>query len=166
MHTYNNGVSHAHIPGPGSAGQPETRSGRILALDVGSRRIGLAVSDVLGITAQPLETLNRTNKRADFAELRKIAQSHDVTEIVVGNPLNMSGEPGQQAEKIAIFVDELRSRLGLPVHLWDERLTSAEAHRILDDSGHSKDRMHRKGKVDRIAAVLILQSFMESRSRP
>ena len=79
--------------------------------------------------------------------------------------LNMSGESGAQAEKIAAFADELHARLGLPVHLWDERLTSAEAHRFLDDSGHSKDRMARKGKVDRIAAVLILQSFMQSRTR-
>jgi putative Holliday junction resolvase len=144
--------------------QPESRS-RILALDVGSRRIGLAVSDALGITAQPLETLNRTKKRADFAELRKVIRQHGVTAIVVGNPLNMSGEPGSQAEKIALFAEELRQRFNLPVHLFDERLTSGEAHRILDDSGHSKDRISRKGKVDQIAAVLILQAFMESRAR-
>ncbi len=162
MRTYNVGVSGSAIIGSDSAGRPEGK-GRILALDVGSRRIGLAVSDALGITAQPLETLNRTNKRADFAELKKVIHHHSVTQIVVGNPLNMSGEPGQQAEKIAAFAEELRSRSGLPVHLWDERLTSTEAHRILDDSGHSKDRMHRKGKVDQIAAVLILQSFMQSR---
>jgi len=165
MRTYNVGVSHSALPGSDSGSQPKTH-GRILALDVGSRRIGLAVSDALGITAQPLDTLHRTNRRADFAELKKVIHHHSVTEIVVGNPLNMSGDPGSQAEKVTAFAEELRQRFALPVRLWDERLTSAEAHRILDDSGHSKDRIARKGKVDRIAAVLILQAFMESRSRP
>jgi putative Holliday junction resolvase len=155
--TYNHCVSQVnHSSSP---------TGRILALDVGSRRIGLAVSDALGITAQPLDTLTRTNKRADIAHLKKLVRAHDVAEIVLGNPLNMSGDPGSQAGKVAAFAEELRTRIGLPVHLWDERLTSAEAHRFLDDSGHSKDRMDRKGKVDRIAAVLILQSFMQSRSQ-
>jgi putative Holliday junction resolvase len=160
MRTYNHGVSKSATPAEKTAGQP----GRILALDVGSRRIGLAVSDALGITAQPLETLNRINKRADIAELKKLIHRHHVTELVLGNPLNMSGEPGFQAEKVAVFAEELRQRLHLPIHLFDERLTSTEAHRVLDDSGHSKDRMARKGKVDQIAAVLILQSFLESRS--
>jgi putative Holliday junction resolvase len=76
----------------------------------------------------------------------------------------MSGTAGTQSVRAAEFAEVLRARLGIPVHLWDERLTSTEAHRILDESGQSKDRMQRKGKVDRIAAVLILQSFMESRS--
>jgi len=165
MRTYNDGVPKpANMPADSSS--LSGVSGRLLALDVGSRRIGLAVSDALGITAQPLDTLTRTNKRADFAHLKNLIRRHDVSEVVIGNPLNMSGEAGAQAEKIAAFAEELRSRLDLPVHLWDERLTSAEAHRFLDDSGHSKDRLQRKGKVDRIAAVLILQSFMESRSRP
>src|SRR4051812_7109860 len=101
MRTYNVGVSRPSSPFTDSISQPGTQ-GRILALDVGSRRIGLAVSDALGITAQPLETLHRANKRADFAELKKVIHHHAVTEIVVGNPLNMSGEPGQQAEKVAI----------------------------------------------------------------
>jgi putative Holliday junction resolvase len=160
MRTYNHGVSKSATPADKTGGQP----GRILALDVGSRRIGLAVSDALGITAQPLETLNRTNKRADIAELKKVIHRHRVTELVLGNPLNMSGEPGFQAEKVAAFAEELRSRLKLAIHLFDERLTSTEAHRVLDDSGHSKDRIARKGKVDQIAAVLILQSFLQSRS--
>jgi putative Holliday junction resolvase len=137
---------------------------RVLALDVGSRRIGIAVTDALGITAQGLETLHRKNKRSDMAHLQRIVSTYDVGEIVMGNPLNMSGDAGTQATKISEFAEELRTRLGVPVHLWDERLTSAEAHRIMDESGQSKDRMQRKGKVDRIAAVLILQSFMESRS--
>jgi putative Holliday junction resolvase len=151
---YNSGVS-----------SPQNSGGkkRILAMDVGARRIGLAVTDALGITAQGLETLDRKNKRSDFARLQNIVSTYDVGEIVMGNPLNMTGTEGTQSAKISELAEELRGRLGVPVHLWDERLTSAEAHRILDESGHSKDRMQRKGKVDRIAAVLILQSFMESR---
>jgi putative holliday junction resolvase len=162
MRTYNHGVSHPDDSRNHTQSTPEV-PGRILALDVGSRRIGLAVSDALGITAQPLNTLTRTTKRADFAQIKKLIREYHVTELVLGNPLNMSGEAGAQAGKVAAFADELRNLLGLPVHLWDERLTSAEAHRILDDSGHSKDRMHRKGKVDRIAAMLILQAYMQSR---
>jgi putative Holliday junction resolvase len=153
---YNRGVcseSFSHQPGK-----------RILALDLGSRRIGLAITDALGITAQGLDTLNRKNKRSDLAELAKVVSKYDVGEIVLGNPLNMSGTAGTQAVKVSEFAEDLRARLGVPVHLWDERLTSAEAHRILDESGQSKDRMQRKGKVDRIAAILILQSFMDSRS--
>ena len=156
MPAYNRGVSQTPIltsPHP-----------RILALDVGARRIGLAISDSIGITAQPLDTLNRTNKRNDIAYLKKLVKHHGVAEIVVGNPLNMSGTSGSQAEKVATFADELHVRLGLPVHLWDERLTSAQAHRLLDDTGRYNDRKERKGKVDQIAAALILQAFMESRS--
>ena len=145
--------------------QSRKPDGRLLALDLGSRRIGLAVSDSLGLTAQPIETIHRTTKRAVFAELKNLIQQYNIAEIVLGNPLNMSGQAGPQAAKVAAFAEELRSRFALPVHLWDERLTSAEAHRVLDDSGHSKDRFARKGKVDRIAAALILQSFMQSRSR-
>jgi len=161
MRTYNYGVSH---PQNSNDATQQRKPGRLLALDLGSRRIGLAVSDALGVTAQPLETHHRTTKRADFAELKNLIQLYGITEIVLGHPLNMSGEPGSQALKVAAFAEELRARFGLPVHLWDERLTSAEAHRVLDDSGHSKDRFARKGKVDRIAAVLILQAFMQSRS--
>jgi len=140
----------------------EKPRGRILALDVGSRRIGLAVTDPLGITAQGLETLTRTNKRADFQQLSALIRELGVAEIVVGNPLRMSGESGTQAEKMAAFAEELRRRFKLPVHLWDERLTSAEAHRLLSENG--MDRMERKGIVDRMAAVLILQSYMASRT--
>lgn len=134
---------------------------RILALDVGSRRIGLAVSDPLGITAQGLPTLTRKNKRADFAALRRVIRKHGVAEIVVGHPLRMSGEASAQTAKVTAFVEELRAEFSGPIHLWDERLTSAQANRILDESGHT--RMERKGIVDQMAAGLILQSFMDAR---
>jgi len=138
-------------------------SRRILGLDVGSRRIGIAVSDPLGITAQGLETLQRKNKRHDFEYLDQIIREYDVQEIVVGLPLRMSGMEGDQARKIQAFAEDLHERFRLPVHLWDERLTSAEANRLLRTTDLS---IQKRGKaVDRMAAVLILQGWMESRSR-
>lgn len=133
--------------------------GRILAIDFGSRRMGLALSDPLGITAQGIETLQRKNKRADFARLQDIIRQHQVAEIVLGLPLKLSGEPGPQAEKVTQFAEELRQKFKLPVHLWDERLTSAQANRILREAELSIQK--RAQAVDRMAAVLILQSFLE-----
>ena len=137
-------------------------SGRILAIDYGSRRMGLAVSDPLGITAQGIETLERKNKRADFGRLERTIREYQVREIVLGNPLHMSGLEGTQSKKVAEFAEELRQRFQLPVHLWDERLTSAEANRLLRENEVSLKKRARA--VDRMAAVLILQSFMQSRS--
>lgn len=134
-------------------------SGRILGLDVGSRRIGIAVSDPLGITAQGLETLQRRNKRQDLAALEKIIRDYAVQEIVVGLPLRMSGAEGTQSDKMQVFADDLRKRFRLPVHLWDERLTSAEANRLLRETELSIEK--RAKAVDRMAAVLILQGWME-----
>ena len=138
--------------------------GRILGLDVGLRRIGLAISDPLGITAQGLETLHRKNKKHDFAFLNRIIREYEVKQIVVGLPLRMSGVEGPQAEKIQAFVEDLRRHFKLTVHLWDERLTSAEANRILRETDLSIEK--RSQAVDRMAAVLILQSWMQSRSQP
>jgi len=133
----------------------------VLGLDVGSKRIGIAVSDLLGITAQGLETLQRQNKRLDFEKLAKVIEKFGITQIVVGYPLRMSGEEGVQAEKMQRFAEELRRRFQLPVHLWDERLTSAEANRLLRETDMS---IRRRGQVvDQLAAVLILQSWMEGR---
>jgi len=135
-------------------------AGRVLGLDVGSRRIGIAVSDPLGITAQGLKTLERKNKRHDIDYLQQVVREYEVREIVVGLPLRMSGSEGTQSEKMRAFADELHKKLGLPVHLWDERLTSAEANRFLRETELS---IEKRGKaVDRMAAVLILQGWMES----
>jgi putative Holliday junction resolvase len=130
-------------------------------MDVGTRRIGLAISDLLGITAQGLETLQRRNKRTDFAHLERIIREHDVTGVVMGLPLRMSGEEGIQAEKMQDFAEEIRRRFKLPVHLWDERLTSVQANRLLRETEMS---IKRRGEVvDQMAAVLILQSWMDSK---
>jgi putative Holliday junction resolvase len=134
---------------------------RILAIDYGSRRMGLAVSDLLGITAQGLETLERKNNRSDFARLQKTIREYRVGEIVLGYPLRMSGEEGMQSQKVAAFAEQLREQFRLPVHLWDERLTSAEANRLLREANLSIKR--RAQAVDRVAAVLILQSFLQAR---
>lgn len=124
--------------------------------------MGLAVSDLLGITAQGLETLQRKNKRSDFARLERLLREYQVREIVLGNPLSMSGEQGAQSQKVAVFAEELRQRFSIPVHLWDERLTSAEANRLLREAELSIEK--RAQAVDRMAATLILQSWMQSRS--
>jgi putative pre-16S rRNA nuclease len=132
--------------------------GRVMGLDVGSRRIGIAVSDLLGITAQGLETLQRRNKRTDFEALRLLIKEYKVREIVVGLPLRMSGAEGIQSDKMRVFAEELRKKFKLPVHLWDERLTSAEANRLLRETELS---IEKRGKaVDRMAAILILQGWM------
>ena len=137
--------------------------GRVLGLDVGARRIGIAVSDALGITAQGLETLQRSNKRRDFEHLQQVIRQYEVKEIVVGLPLRMSGAEGTQSAKMVHFAEELRKHFSMPVHLWDERLTSAEANRVLRESEMS---IRRRGQiVDQLAAVLILQSWMDAKTR-
>jgi putative Holliday junction resolvase len=141
--------------------KPVRPKGRILGLDVGARRIGVAVSDPLGITAQGLETLQRRNKRYDLAALEQVIAEYEVREVVVGLPLRMSGAEGTQSDKMQLFAEDLRKRFRLPVHLWDERLTSAEANRLLRETELSIEK--RAKAVDRMAAVLILQGWMESR---
>jgi len=136
------------------------RPSRILGLDVGSRTIGMAVSDLLGITAQGLKTIRRKNKRHDFEALETIIRDYQVSEIVVGLPLRMSGQEGTQSDKMRQFAAELGRRFGLPVHLWDERLTSAQANRVLIQGNVRRDK--RKEKVDKMAAAILLQSYLDA----
>ena len=137
----------------------ETRP-RYLGLDVGNRRIGVAVSDELGLTAQPVMTLVRKrNRRDDLRSLARLARRFGVAGIVVGNPVHLSGDVNPQAEKTQEFAAELGTLTGLPIHLWDERLTTREAHQILYEAGHARQE-HCK-VVDQVAATLILKSFME-----
>lgn len=134
--------------------------GRVLALDVGSRRIGVAISDELGITAQGLETIQRQNKRRDLEALRQLLARYQVEQIVVGFPLRLSGAEGTQAAKMRAFAELLKSEFGVTVHLWDERWTSTEANRLLREAELSIQK--RAQAVDRMAAVLILQSWLEA----
>jgi putative Holliday junction resolvase len=135
-------------------------SGRILALDLGKRRIGLAVSDELGITAQGLETLQRTNIREDLATLAKLAVDRNVGLILMGHPLHMSGHESRQSEYTREFARRLEAITGLPTKFWDERLTSVEAGRVLRQSGISIEKRARA--VDRLAAVILLESYLDS----
>ena len=120
------------------------------------------MSDPLGITAQGLETLQRRNKKSDLAALEKVIREYSVREIVGGLPLRMSGAEGIQSDKMLVFAADLRKRFRLPVHLWDERLTSAEANRLLRETEMSIEK--RAKAVDRMAAVLILQGWMARRA--
>jgi putative holliday junction resolvase len=138
-------------------------AGRVMGLDVGKVRIGVALSDPLGYTAQPLLTLWRKGRGDDFRSLLRLIRKHEVVEIVVGNPLHMSGDVSPWAAKVQQFAEELRQRSGLPVHLWDERLSSVAAHEILDEAG--RDRQDRKFVIDQVAAVVILRGWMEAKEQ-
>ena len=131
-----------------------------MALDVGSRRIGVAISDPLGITAQGLNTIQRQNKRRDLEALRRLLAEYQIREVVVGLPLRLSGAEGTQSEKMRVFADDLRRHFGVTVHLWDERWTSTEANRLLRETDLSIEK--RAKAVDRMAATLILQSWLEA----
>lgn len=138
----------------------EIRAPRYLGLDVGNKRIGVAVSDELGLTAQPVMTLERRrNTREDLRSLARLCRRFGVVGIVVGNPVHLSGEASPQAVKTQAFAAALGELAGLPVHLWDERLTTEEAHQILYEAGH--ERQEHRRVVDQVAATLILQGFME-----
>ena len=120
----------------------------------------MAVSDEVGLTAQPVLTLERRhNRREDLRSLARLARRFAVVGIVVGNPVHLSGDTSPQANKTKAFAAELGELTGLPIHLWDERLTTREAHQILYEAGHARQQ-HRR-VVDQVAATLILQSFME-----
>jgi putative Holliday junction resolvase len=134
---------------------------RLMGLDVGDRRIGVAVSDPLGLTAQPVLTLVRSNRRQDLKSLMRLIRKYSCQELVVGNPLYMSGDQSPQAAKAQGFAQMLREQTGLPVHLWDERLTTTEAHRHLYTAGVAGS--EHRAVVDQVAAVLILQGFLDKR---
>jgi putative holliday junction resolvase len=142
--------------------------GRIAAFDVGERRIGVAVTDPLGYTAQPLLTIYSKTAKADLKSIGRILRRHGIAEAVVGNPLHMSGEVSPRARKAQELAERMRAEFGLPVHLVDERLTTWEAHQVLDESGlgrrTSDDRRERKRIIDQMAAVLILETFLEARA--
>jgi putative pre-16S rRNA nuclease len=136
---------------------------RYLGLDVGSRRIGVAVSDELGLAAHPVLTLERRrNTREDLRSLARLARRFGVVGIVVGNPLYLSGQQSPRAAKTVAFAAALGELSGLPIHLCDERLTTHEAHQILYEAGHA--RQEHRHVVDQVAATLILQSFLNEKT--
>ncbi len=129
-------------------------------MDLGKKRIGLAISDPLGITAQGLPNLDRSNKRADLAALGSLAAAREVGLILMGNPIGMGGREGRQSGWVREFAAALEAYTRLPVKLWDERLTSVEAGRVLRSSGISIEK--RAAAVDRLSAVILLQSYLDS----
>jgi putative Holliday junction resolvase len=132
---------------------------RILAIDFGTKRMGLAVSDALGITAQGLPTLQRTRIADDLEYLRALVEEYSVAQVLVGNPVGHRGGETVMSQVVSEFAEKLRKRLPCPVDLWDERLTSVEANRTLREAGMSLGKRQRA--VDRVAAVLILQSYLD-----
>ena len=133
---------------------------RILGLDVGDRRIGVAVSDELGLTAQPVLTLTRRIRRQDLGALARLVRKYGCAQVVVGHPLYMSGDVSPQALKAQAFAQALQLETNVELTLWDERLSTTEAHRHLDAAGRTGNR---RGVIAQVAAVLILQSFLDSR---
>lgn len=134
---------------------------RILAFDLGKRRIGLALTDPLRITAQGMDTFERTNIREDIARLVALVHEKDVSLMLFGNPLHMSGDESRQTEYVRVFADRLSAATGVPYEMWDERLTSVEAERMLRQGGLN-ERRDRKGMVDKLSAIILLNSYLAS----
>jgi putative Holliday junction resolvase len=136
---------------------------RIMGLDVGDRTIGVAVSDEMGWTAQGVETIRRQSNEKDFARLKTLIEEYQVSEIVVGLPKNMNGTIGPRGESCQAFAEMVAKRTSLPVKLWDERLTTMAAERMLIAADVSRQK--RKKVIDKMAATLILQGYLDARSR-
>jgi putative Holliday junction resolvase len=134
---------------------------RILGIDYGDRKIGLAVSDRLGFTAQPLQNYRRKNETDDEKFFKHLVVEYGITEIVVGFPLRMDGSTGTRGEKTQTFVRWLKQILGLPVFLWDERLTTKQAQRIL--SARKMDPREKREAEDQLSAIIILSAYLESK---
>jgi putative Holliday junction resolvase len=137
---------------------------RFLGLDVGDRRIGVAMSDPLGFTAQRLTLIQRQTPEQDARAIEALVNEHEAQAVVMGLPLNMDGTLGEQANKVMAFADTLKTRLCCPVHLWDERLTTMQGERILLETDTS--RRKRKQVIDQLAAQLILQQYLDASRQP
>ncbi len=133
---------------------------RVLGLDVGDRRIGVAVSDLLWLTAQGVETWERKGQEKDMAHFRALASEWQAGKWVLGLPVNMNGTVGEKADSVRRFGETLERETGLPVAYCDERLTTVAAHRVLIEGGTRREK--RKGVVDKLAAILILQTWMDA----
>lgn len=155
--------SHIVSSSPASLPPRSTPVGRILAIDYGRRRLGLALSDAAGLTARPLATLERTNRRNDLRRLREIVRQHDVRRIVVGHPLHLDGTVGEMAAETARFATRIEKQLGLPVELVDERLSSWEAEQVLAATKAAPRKRARS--LDQVAAAVILRDFLAREGR-
>jgi len=140
---------------------PGAKAARILAIDYGRKRIGLALSDELGFTAQPLLTLERTNRRGDMRRLREICREHGVAHILVGHPLHITGAAGEMSGEAAQFAARLKKETGIVVELMDERLTSWEADQLMSETKSSSRK--RRTHVDDVAAAILLREYLDRR---
>ncbi len=138
---------------------------RFVGLDIGDRRIGVAVSDIMGVIANAVGNVVRSDNdfEGDIQKTADKVKELEAEAVVVGLPKNMNGTLGPRAESVMSFAEALEEKTGLPLHYWDERLTTVAAHKVLIDAGMRREK--RKEKVDRIAAVLILQGFLDYNSR-
>ncbi|MBF0253711.1 MAG: Holliday junction resolvase RuvX [Candidatus Omnitrophica bacterium] len=143
---------------------PGGSEGRVIAIDLGDKRVGLAISDPLGITAQKLPTLSATDEGSLADRIRALIEERGAVRVVVGLPLNMNGEVGPRAAKVLRWVEHLRSRVSIPVVTRDERLTSRQAQRLMIQQDLS--RKQQKDKSDEIAAMLILQNYLDATRPP
>lgn len=134
---------------------------RIMGLDLGEKNIGVAVSDPLGLTAQGITVIHRVNLKSDLYQIKNLIKRYNVTEIIIGLPLNMNGTAGPSAQMAQRFSSYLKKEVDIPVHLWDERLTTTAAEKVLLEGDVS--RFKRKRVIDKMAAVLILESYLASR---
>lgn len=131
---------------------------RVLALDVGDRRVGVAISDPSGRLARPVATIKRTGR--DFRVIADLVLEHSVDHIVAGYPSNMDGSVGAQARRVESYVKGLRQHVTVPIELWDERLSSVEAERLMIETGRSAG--YRRNRIDAVAAAVILQSYLDA----
>ena len=140
-------------------------AGRILAIDYGQKRLGLALSDPLRVTAQPFATWRRSNRRRDLARLRDLCREQGVGLILVGLPMHLEGANSAMAAEASRFAELVRAELGKPVELVDERLSSWEAEQTLSEDGLARSREHRRHKLDEVAAAVILRDYLQTRGK-
>ena len=140
---------------------------RALGLDVGERRVGIAISDPTGTVVRPLQTLVRSSRAEDFAAITALVAEHDVELVVVGQPLSLNGSEGPQARRISRYAERLADQLTVPIVFWDERYTTMAAEEIMlqNRSKGKRRRARAEGGVDAIAAAVILQSYLDSQDR-
>lgn len=148
-------ISATRDTGRSSADRIASKPARILAIDYGRRRIGLAISDKLGVIAQPLATIERKNRRADLQRLRELTRKHEIGTILVGYPVHMSGKSSEMAEEAGRFAARIREELNLPVELRDERLTSWEAEQMAEELGFGKT-----ASLDSLSAAILLREYL------
>ena len=130
-------------------------------MDIGEKNIGLAISDKLGLIAQGLPTLRHQTKDEDISAIANILKVHHITEVVVGIPINLDGSLGKKAQEVAVFLEDLKKKITLPIKVWDERFTSVQAEKVLLEAGLSRKK--RKKKIDQLAARLILQNYLDAK---